>query len=488
MNEQMNSYKNPYRPLVDDGESFYPKERVFADLDSFLVNVQEASPLSIIAERGIGGTEAIRSYLQSRKDRLRFRVVECNLKNELCGGNDAVDFYRNLVEHVKESLGPLPESANSYAEIISSRIQLDPSTFKMKVEGFFRILRNIDPERPILLVFYFFDCLPGNYHFDPGDWILLRRLYNNTNNRLYYLVHSRTPISTLEKLNKIDSLFGGIFQLLRLNLLKPDEARCLATKPALACVGEDPWPVWILERIIEWGGRNQACIEILCFHLFDLIWNQHCLYREEDTANLENNLYSYLKQGYFSRLYEHLEEDNLLSALAHAATKGYRSSLLPKIDELVYLGYFLPETVAQRQYILFSPLFRRYLIERGVIIEESKASSEEAGESTLPRVAEILNMSSPPDEILDWFEGEFRVPRPPQKKPDLDKFSQFYLTGIYNGLIEEELSQLKSRLCEKYLIESEIPLGQRDHGDLQRNFHTELRRWKERYEKAAKST
>jgi DNA-binding CsgD family transcriptional regulator len=366
----MSKYKNPYRPIDPDMAScLRGRSWVLRKLDNTLLHVEEPSPISILAERGIGGQKIIKKYLEKRRMHLSLRVVECDIKGDFKQGGNAVDFYLMLVRQVHLQLSTLPAEATQ----IAMRLENNPATDLYDIEAdfwrFFEKINEFDPQNPVLIVFYSFDRLPKLFAFDALDWTFLKDLYVNLKYRLYYLIVSRRTLRYLEHLHGLSrSLFSTIFlPPIRVGLLTEAETLDLITRPGQAVLQLPPWEDWLLELILEWGGRHPYCTEYICSYLFEQIWQSpQKILQPADAELLADQLLKEL-EPFFDRLFRNLENDQLLRLLVKILIHGYDSLEHERIRELEDLGYFEPQHLKNNKHILFSPLFHQYLVNRQVL-------------------------------------------------------------------------------------------------------------------------
>jgi DNA-binding CsgD family transcriptional regulator len=363
-------YHNPYASTIPDVElGLIRRPEIDSKLDDCLVNSVYPALASIVIERGMGGPATVRRYLADRANKLPYRVVQCDVKSDLDHGPDAMEFYRKLVAFVLKSreVSPVPISAISVAERI--RRNTDPyfsNDLREDFFEFFRLMREAEPDRPLLLVFYNFDRLPQQFPLSGGDWAWLRELHDDETHRLYYVVVSRRSLGYVERLHGLqDSLFAARFSgnVRRVGLLPTAEAERIVEKGS-------PWPGWLRAKLLEWGGNHPYCLQRICFEMHNRLFNRHDQLdaRAAETLALEWLRPDYLGE-YFDRLYRNLERDRLLEPLTRAMNQGYHTPHHDELSELVEMGYFAPHPayphLNKMTYDqLFSPLFQRFLMQR----------------------------------------------------------------------------------------------------------------------------
>jgi hypothetical protein len=476
-------YKNPYRAVDPDiEEGFFQREPILRKLDGYLLNVVEPSCASIVAERGTGGRAAVRQFLNTRADKLPFLIVECDVKSDLGKGGTAIDFYRALIRFLLNHLSNLPSAGHRIGN------RLIHSTFESLYDlesdlwEFFQAIRGSENTPPLLLVFYSFDRLPYHFSFDGLDWSYLKELHNQVNLRVYYLVVSRRPLRYIESLHGLEkSLFSTIFlPPYRVGLLSDKETWTLIREPAESILKCPPWSEWLAEHIFEWGGRHPYCTQYICFELFERIWNQREHFEPSDADRLATELGSGLRE-YFTRLYDNLANDELLDPLVQTVVTGFRGSQSPQIEELVDLGYFLPEPALERQYTLFSPLFYRYLVQRGDLSPPPPPPVVEP-KPALPKVQAILDLENPSPNVQLWFEDYRRQHKRIAEKPDVDGYVLLFLTGLEEGLNDQELLELRRHLLQRYCDDCQERGDRRKFPAIRTYFYSECGRWRQRFE------
>lgn len=403
-------YQNPY-PATDPDieENFLHREPVSRALDGYLLHRDEPSCISIVAERGLGGRAAVRQFLASRINNIPFRILECDVKSELGLGKTSADFYRGLVRLILKRIVSLPEVAKITGGRLLDNSSNNLGDLEEDLFGFFRQARGLGDSLPLLLVFYSFDRLPRCFDFEPLDWSFLKEFNSQIDLRLYYLIVSRRPLRYIESLHGLQhSLFSTIFRPpLRIGLLTEQEARDMIRIPAESVLKQNPWHEWLAKSILNWGGRNPYCTTFICSEIFELIWNQGEKFESPDADKLAWQLTDGLRE-YFDRLLDNLEADQLLEALIHGVEPNDFEpfSWTTAFEELIDLGYFLPEPAKEeQQYILFSPLFHNYLVRRGILhrnrAEGNHLLSERevkvlrilASGRSNPEIAEALNIT-----------------------------------------------------------------------------------------------
>lgn len=359
-------YKNPYHPIDPDVEdSPFQRESVLRKLDSCLLHVDKPSCTAIIAERGMGGPAAVKQFLRTRAGRLSVRVAECDVKSDLSKGDTAAAFYRALIHLLWRRLDDLPATVHHAGSRLVNNTSKRLDDLQENLWTFFRGIR--ESGLPLLLVLYSFDRLPHRFPFDELDWSFLRGFHDDVDIRIYYLLVSRRPLRYIERLHNLEhSLFSSIFlPPYRVGLLSEEEAWALITAPAGLTLERSLWPGWLAERIFEWGGRHPFCTQYICSELFDRIWIQGEQLKRSEVHHIADELYRGLRE-YFDRLYDNLVDDKLIDPLVRAVESGGATPQFTEVEDLVDLGYFLPEPARERQYVLFSLLFRDYLTRRGV--------------------------------------------------------------------------------------------------------------------------
>lgn len=476
-------YKNPYRPVDPDIEEWFDGRKwVITSLDNYILNVVEPLCVSVVAERGIGGKAAVRNYLQLRKAELSLRIVECDVKNFPKGGN-AADFYRELVLVLLSQLSAVPPEIHK----VASRLMNNKSGNLYEINDdfwlFFELVLEQDASKPLLLVFYSFDQLPKLFQFGGLDWTLLKQLHEKFTVPLYYLVVSRRLLKHIEELHGlVHSRFATLFQsLLRIGLLEIEEARRLIREPAQITLNCAPWPEWLEALILEWSGRNPHCIQIICFYLFSQLWIQGENISPDDIQQLNHKVSKELRL-YFKRLLDNLIEDRLIDALIYTVESGYSTVYIDQTEQLIDLGYFLPELVQNNEYRLFSPLFQDYLVQRGILSAVVHLVEEGGSDSVVisPKVQAILNQTIS-QELRIWQKNYFKRRTRLQEKPDTDEYILCFLTGYEEGLEDTELQELRRCLFDAYFDESTRRNDRRSRDVKRTYFHKECERWLERY-------
>jgi DNA-binding CsgD family transcriptional regulator len=361
---------NPYAPI--DPDIFYPgiehglitRTVALRKLAGYLLNSQEPACVSIVAERGMGGDSMVKRFVRTDEPSRKFRIVECDSKGDLGQGGSVIDFYKALVNHVSKQVASLPNAAAEAAARIRNAQPARLSEIETDYWEFFRTLRESGP--PLLLVFYAFDAIPSYFNLEGVNWTLLRELNNRPELRCYLLVVSRRPIPYVEMLHHLqDSLFSTLFSAttIRVGLLSPEETKNIVHGIGKTALGRDPWPDWLEPLILQWSGRNPSCAFYICHELFEQIWIEKIPLRSAQKQKIFQQLYEGLSV-YFERLYDNLQSDQLIETLLSVMRLGYSTAQYEKIMRLVELGYFLPEEARDKKYILFSPLFDRYIHER----------------------------------------------------------------------------------------------------------------------------
>lgn len=358
---------NPYAPF--DPDVFHPKMEthlvtravVFKKLASYLLNVREPACVSIVAERGMGAESSVKQFIRQDDFSKKFTVVECESKTDLGRGGNVIDFYKSLVEHVSTRASSLPDAAFEFAARIRNAQPTSLSEIENDFWGFFNAIREGIP--PLLLVFYAFDAIPSYFTLDGADWMLLKELNNRPEIRCYFLVVSRRPIPYIETLHHLqDSLFSTIFSTttVRIGLLTPEETKNIIHGIGKNALGRAPWPDWLEQLIYKWSGRNPACTLFICHEMFEQIWIEEVQFKQTQKDKIFQQIYEGLI-AYFDRLYDNLESDELIETLLYLIRQGYSSTHYEKSMRLTELGYFLPEEAHDKKYILFSPLFEKYI-------------------------------------------------------------------------------------------------------------------------------
>lgn len=405
--------RNPYAPI--DPDTFHPgmnnapisRTIVINKLASYLLNVDEPSCVSIVAERGMGVEPTVKRFVRMEELSRKFTVVECDSKSDLGVGGDVIDFYQALVRHISGKISSLPDPARDAASRILQRKPMRLSDIATDFWEFFRIIREMCA--PLLLVFYAFDSLLDYYDLRGTDWMFLRELNNNPEHRCYFLVVSRRPIPFIEILHHLkDSLFSTLFSAttVRVGLLTPAETKHIIRELAkTALEGRTPWQDWVEQLLYRWGGRNPTCTLFVCHELFEQIWIEKIVFKNVHQEKIFQQLYEGLTP-YFDRLYDNLESDDLLQPLLKLFQEGNSYDFHKASEHLIDLGYFLRDDAREKRYILFSPLFERYLQERcvgefGGEVKAVKFSAAEKrvleelakGNSEIKAIARKLNRS-----------------------------------------------------------------------------------------------
>lgn len=485
----MSPHKNPYHPIDPDAEdSLFQRESVLRKLDGCLLHVDEPSCTAIIAERGMGGPAAVKQFLRTRADQLPVRVVECDVKSELGKGDTAADFYRALINFLWPQLDDLPATVHRVGSRLVNNTSERLDDLQEDLWTFFWEIRKSSSR--LLLVFYSFDRLPHRFAFDELDWSLLRGFHNEVDIRIYYLLVSRRPLRYIEHLHNLDlSLFSTLFSstTYRLGLLRQEEAWKLITEPAETILGHPPWPQWLAERIFEWGGRHPYCIQHICSELFDRIWIRGKQLKPLGTDHIVDELGRGLRE-YFDRLYENLENDELIHPLVRAVELGHTGAHFTEVAELLDLGYFLPEPAEEGQYMLFSPLFRDYLVRRGHLSPPPLKTPPLPPTPKSPKVQAILELDGPSSDVRLWFEDYQGKHTRIANKPDVDSYTLLFLTGCEIGLSEEELLELRKHLFLRYRDNCEERGDRRNVAALRTYLYSECRRWRQRFEQDLRGT
>jgi hypothetical protein len=291
-------------------------------------------------------------------------------------------------------------------------------------------------------------------------------------------------LSYIESFHNLErSLFSTIFlPPYRIGLLSEQEAWAFITDPGQSVLGRSPWDEWLAEHIFNWGGRHPYCIQHICLELFGRIWNQKEQLKPANVGDIADELGSTLRP-FFDRLYASLENDGLIRPLVQAVESGYIASQFTKITMLSDLGYFLPEHAKEKKYVLFSPLFRDYLVQRGELSPPSSPQSKDAEpQPASPRVQKILNLEKPSRNVRLWFD-DYRKQHPRiAEKPDVDGYTLLFLTGLEEGLTNEELLELRQHLLLYYRDDCEESGDKRRLAVLRTYLYGECRRWRQRFE------
>ncbi|MBI1879307.1 MAG: hypothetical protein HYR94_14005 [Chloroflexi bacterium] len=340
---------------------------------------------------------------------------------------------------------------------------------------------------PLLLVFYSFDRLPKHFRFDSIDLSFLRKMNEDPKLGIYYLIVSRRPLMYIEKLHNLaPSYFSTIFlPPYRVGLLSEEETKALIKEPAQPILLHSPWDDWLAESIFEWGGRHPCCIRHICSELFERIWNQGEQFRPSDANRIASELGNSLR-FYFDRLYVNLANDGLILPLVRTVESGYIGSHFSEVQELLDLGYFLPELAREGRYQLFSPLFHNYLVWRGDLRLPPPPFPSPPVPPMRPKVEKILNLERPLPDIRLWFEDYQREHTRIAVKPDVDSYVLLFLTGCTEKLTEEELMELRLHLFFRYRDDCEERGDRRKVDVLRTYFYAECKRWRQRFEKEQK--
>jgi len=402
------TYHNPYSSTIPDVElGLVRRPEIDRKLDECLVNSKYPALVSIVIERGMGGPATVRHYLEERATTLSFRVVQCDVKTDLDSGAKAADFYRKLVGFVLKSreVSPVPTAVVAIAQRIERNTDTELSNeLRSDFFEFFRLMREADTQRPLLLVFYNFDRLPQQFPFSGRDWAWLRDLHDDIAYRLYYAIVSRRSLGYIERLHGLqDSLFAARFSgnVRRVSLLTPTEAERIVDEAAR---NGNPWPGWLRAKLLEWGGNHPYCLQRICFEMYNRLFQhgEKLDARAAESLTLEWLRPDYLGD-YFERLHRNLERDHLLEPLTRALSQGYHSPHHDELSELVAMGYFpshpaYPPPTKMTYDRLFSPLFQSFLTERSAF--PSAGNNLMSGVSaTRPATPKTMPPDWPPAEL-----------------------------------------------------------------------------------------
>ncbi len=452
--EEHREYINPYvvGDLDDENCRIY-REDVRQFLKRSLLQSRPTC-ISIVAERQMAVINTIHRFLAHNAMALPVQVVECNFRTDFYKKEEHIShFYRGLVRIILEQFPEGSDQLRALGEQIVINTEAQTGTLTSNLERFFVMLKN-QMNRPILVVFYHFDRLPLLFPMELNDWLFLRRFSNLPKFNVYFLTVSRRPLRYLElknqnlRLSRFSTLFNTIK---RFGLVSPEEARRMILLDGENVLPENPFIEALVDKIIEWSGRNPYCIHKICEELFQRIWNDREMLYPTQYADMEVD-FEVALTPYFDMLYDALTKDDLHHDLYNIVVEKRPS---PSAPELIDLGFFLPEKIRRStspEYVLFSPLFEKYLRSIGAL--PSKNKGKEIAEDEEIRSAKVRQFLQDPhasSQVQRWILDYYKLHPKSEPNPLADEYIALFLTAYINlELTQAEFRELRKPLFERY--------------------------------------
>jgi hypothetical protein len=336
------------------GDTFFGREKELSLLWSRLIAAVQPGCCSVVGETRIGKSSLKEEFLQRvRNERPNdVFVVDLNVASDFQTGT-TVDFYRQLFGLLADEMA-LVDGIDRLSLVQAGEPDVPWSQIVHKFKRFLKSVRSADIL--LLIVMDEFDYMEQHFRFEPQGWNVLRDLAYSPDTPLIYLTLSRRPLSDIENDLRISSNFAGVFgEPIRLSRFCREEAMSLITESTRR--QGVTWPSGIPAMVLEYTGGHPYLIQMTCFHLYEWFCQGEPLtdlIPEGLSARLSGELYSFLNM-----LRQRLHHKSMFTTLLKVAHSAPVDTEVPKLDELVRLGYL--DRLSDGVYRPFSPVFEEYL-------------------------------------------------------------------------------------------------------------------------------
>ena len=340
----MSIKENPYqasRPIRNPHD-FFGRKREFQFIYQMLMSNES---VNIIGCRRIGKT----SFLNV----LPNHEIQKNLFGEKLFDEQAIFLFIDM-QSQKEAT-PIEFLCRLAQQIHTNESEINPQI--NSYYDFEKIIEQLtNEEKRIFIVLDEFDSVAQNEHFNIEFYDMLRHYQQRYT--LSYIVASTQGVKAVSKSTVTSSEFFGIFRVLRLGLLREDDANDLICK--------DDSLLLYVHFVKMIAGNHPFFISQLCFYLF------HFHQYEPDTPSeqlREQALDRFLEEAFdhFVYYWEHLSLEE------RAVLKKIVNNQNPHQDdtpELISLEQKALITQQKEEYMIFSSAFEGFV--RGIEFSEKK--------------------------------------------------------------------------------------------------------------------
>ena len=314
---------NPYQDLaaVRNPQMFFGRSRILRRLYAAIANLQ---CISLIGPRHIGKS-SILMCISLPKIQEQYSV---DLSRHLLIMIDLREFLHKSVEDFFEGV--------SQQIIAQSQQRLNLAAhFKAGKDGFSSLLDQINDQgfHPVLLLDAF-DNIARNQQFDLAFFAFLRAEAR----KVSYVTASIAPLNQICHSDIQGSPFFNIFGVCPVELFTAEEARALATEPAIRA--GQPFNEQQIEWLLRYGGRHPFFLQRLCHFLFE----EKSLAEdgEVDLRQVRGQAYKELLP-HFEDAWERLSERERESLKDEAQRKVNPQRALPELSESGLFRQFVRE-------------------------------------------------------------------------------------------------------------------------------------------------